>query len=284
MNVSIRPAGQAEFGTRCEIKNMNSMKFARGGGAVRSGAADERARTGPNESSSKPANITPKMVRRPRYGDKEEAHDYRYFPDPDLPPVVLDRYVFKFRSRRNHYPSPGKPTDAFKPNLSCPAADANLLSEDRTDYEAFLRYAAESPDVPALAKIWINRLAPWAAQKGISTAELPLSPVQLAAFQELILAGDVAAAAATGKLLPNLLATPGNPYNRAEELGLVQNSDGDFLSDLVTQVITDNPDKAAAYRNGKRGLIGFFMGEVMKRSGGSAEPKETKALLADALA
>jgi len=99
----------------------------------------------------------------------------------------------------------------------------------------------------------------------------------------MILSGDVASAAATSKLLPSLLELPGDPYKRAEDLGLIQNTDEGFLSGLVDEVIAANPDKVAAYRKGKKGLIGFFMGEVMKRSKGSAGPKETKALLENRL-
>jgi len=125
--------------------------------------------------------------------------------------------------------------------------------------------------------LWINRLLPWLNEERLSPAELPLSPEEIARFQELILAGDVAASVATAKLLPDLLLTPGDPMQRAESLGLIQNTDTDFLSGLVNEVIAEFPDKVAAYRKGKKGLIGFFMGEVMKRSKGSAGPKETQA-------
>ncbi|MEM6772453.1 MAG: Asp-tRNA(Asn)/Glu-tRNA(Gln) amidotransferase GatCAB subunit B, partial [Bacteroidota bacterium] len=101
--------------------------------------------------------------------------------------------------------------------------------------------------------------------------------------QELILAGDVASAAATSKLLPDLLARPGAPYQRAEQLGLIQNTDTDFLGSLVDAVLAEFPGKVTAYQKGKKGLIGFFMGEVMKRSKGSAGPKETRALLEEKL-
>jgi len=162
-------------------------------------------------------------------------------------------------------------------------SDAAQLSEDREVYETFIAYAAESPAVKDLAKLWVNKLLPWLTEERLVPADLPISPEELARFQELILAGDVAASVATAKLLPELLLTPGDPQQRAEQLGLIQNTDTNFLSGLVDEVIAQNPDKVAAYRKGKKGLIGFFMGEVMKRSKGSAGPKETQALLKDRL-
>ena len=281
VNISVRPEGQAEFGTRCEIKNMNSMKFARGAVAYEVDRQISLLENGEKVIQQtrqyNPVDGTTSALR-----DKENAHDYRYFPDPDLPPVVLDdNYIREVKSEITTLPWQAHQQLQTDFNLS--TADASSLSEDRLDYEAFLRYAAESPDVPGLAKIWLNRLAPWAAESGISTTELPLSPTQVASFQELILAGDVATAAATSKLLPDLLAHPADPYTRAEEMNLIQNNDTDFLDGLVREVLQANPGKVTAYQKGKKGLIGFFMGEVMKRSKGSAEPKETKSKLEEAL-
>ena len=277
VNISVRPPEQAEFGTRCEIKNMNSMKFARGAVSYevqrQINVLEGGGKVIQQTRQYNPSDGTTTALR-----NKENAHDYRYFPDPDLPPIVLDDdYIATLKAEITTLPWQAYAN--LLTEYSLPAADANLLSEDRTDYEAFLNYAAESPDVPALAKIWINRLAPWATDHGVSTAELPLTPEDLVAFQELIMAGDVAAAAATSKLLPSLLKNPGSPFERAEALGLIQNTDSDFLEGIVDQVIAANAQKVAAYKNGKKGLIGYFMGEVMKHSKGSAEPKETKSLL-----
>ncbi|NJC26462.1 Asp-tRNA(Asn)/Glu-tRNA(Gln) amidotransferase subunit GatB [Neolewinella antarctica] len=281
VNVSVRPEGQKEFGTRCEIKNMNSMKFARG--AVK---YEVQRQTGLLERGEKVVQQTrqydPGSGTTTALRNKENAHDYRYFPDPDLPPVVLDdNYLRDVRAEIGTLPWEAYTTLQNRYGLG--AADANLLSEDREDYEAFLTYAESSPDVNGLAKIWINRLAPWVTEESISTGELPLSPSAIASFQELIISGKVAIAAATGKLLPSLLNAPSAALARAKELGLIQNTDTDFLAKIVAEVITENPDKVATYRKGKKGLIGFFMGEVMKRSQGSAGPKETKILLSKAL-
>jgi len=277
VNVSVRPVGQTDFGTRCEVKNMNSMKFARQ--AVK---FEVERQIGLVESGRKVKQQTrqfdPETGTTSSLRDKEDAHDYRYFPDPDLPPVILtENFINEVRAEIGLLP--WEAYDQLINDHQLQPADAALLSEDRASYETFVIYAAESPSVKDLAKLWINRIAPWLTEEHRSPTELPITPEQLGQFQQLILAGDVASAIAATKLLPDLLHTPGDPFQRAEKLGLLQNADSDFLAGLVDEVMAEFPDKVAAYRKGKKGLIGFFMGEVMKRSKGAAEPKETQGLL-----
>lgn len=281
VNVSVRPDGQAEFGTRCEVKNMNSMKFARQAVDFEVKRQIDLIEKG-EKVQQQTRQFNPETGTTSALRDKEDAHDYRYFPDPDLPPVVLtEGLINELRSEIGTLP--WEAYDQLIADYQISAADAALISEDRENYEAFLIYADASPSVTELSKIWLNRLMPWLTEERLSPSELPLSPEQIGWFTELILAGDVAASAATSKLLPDLLLSPGDPMQRAEELGLIQNTDTDFLSTLVNEVIAEFPDKVAAYQKGKKGLMGFFMGEVMKRSKGSAGPKETQALLRAAL-
>ncbi|SEQ23054.1 Asp-tRNA(Asn)/Glu-tRNA(Gln) amidotransferase subunit GatB [Neolewinella agarilytica] len=281
VNISVRPEGQTEFGTRCEIKNMNSMKFARQAVSYeverQIGLLENGESVRQQTRQFDPASGTTAALR-----DKEDAHDYRYFPDPDLPPVVLsDVLINEIRAEIGVLP--WQAYGQLIKDFGLDADDAHQLSEDRLTYHTFLAYAELSPSVTDLAKLWVNRIAPWLNEEGLSPEQLPLTPDQMAQLQEMVLAGDVAAAAASSKLLPSLLETPGEPMQRAEDLGLIQNNDADFLSGLVDAVIDEFPDKVAAYQKGKKGLIGFFMGEVMKRSKGSAEPKETNKLLRERL-
>lgn len=281
VNVSVRPDGQAAFGTRCEVKNMNSMKFARQAVDYEVKRQIDLIEKG-EKVQQQTRQFNPETGTTSALRDKEDAHDYRYFPDPDLPPVVLTEGLIN-ELRGEIGTLPWEAYDQLISDFQISAADAALISEDRENYEVFLTYAEASPAVTELSKIWLNRLMPWLTEERLSPSELPLSPEQIALFTELILAGDVAASAATSKLLPDLLLSPGDPMQRAEELGLIQNTDTDFLSTLVNEVIAEFPDKVAAYQKGKKGLMGFFMGEVMKRSKGSAGPKETQALLRAAL-
>ena len=271
VNISVRPTGQAAYGTRAEIKNMNSMRFAR-----RAIAYEVERQIGILEAGGSVQQQTrqfdPQSGTTSALRDKEDAHDYRYFPDPDLPPVVLsENYVQELTATLGTLPWQA---DAQLLELALVPDDVASIAEDRQHFATFLRYAAASPSVFELSKLWVNRILPHLQQR-----ELTLTPEQIAGLQELITAGKVSAANAASRLLPDLLECPGDPQERAETLGLIQNTDTNFLRQVADEVIAAHPGKVSAYRGGKKGLIGFFMGEVMKRSGGSAEPKETQALL-----
>jgi aspartyl-tRNA(Asn)/glutamyl-tRNA(Gln) amidotransferase subunit B len=282
VNVSVRPLGQEAYGTRCEIKNMNSMKFARQAVAYEVDRQINILESGGSVQQQTrqfdPASGTTSALR-----DKEDAHDYRYFPDPDLPPVILTpQYVD--RIRQNLGVLPWEAFDIVTQTLGVAEEDAALICEDRENYLAFHNFAQAHPAPAALAKLWVNRIMPWVNDSGTGFSELPIGAAQMAALHQLVEDGKIAAAAMSGKLLPALLADPQtSPEVLAEKLNLIQNTDTDFLAGLVEEVINAFPDKVATYRKGKKGLLGFFMGEVMKRSRGSAEPKETQALLRERL-
>ncbi|WP_116124769.1 Asp-tRNA(Asn)/Glu-tRNA(Gln) amidotransferase subunit GatB [Lewinella sp. IMCC34183] len=276
VNISVRPEGSAEYGTRCEIKNMNSMRFARRAIAYEVDRQIALVEDG-QEVTQQTRQFDPESGTTSALRDKENAHDYRYFPDPDLPPVVLtEDYITQLRESLGILP-----WEAYKElvALGVEADEAALIGEDRQRFETFRRYAAVSPAPAELAKLWVNRVLP-----NTRDAEPALAPDQFSALQGLIRDGKVSAANAASRLLPDLLERPGDPAGRAEQLGLIQNTDSGFLESIAREVVTANPDKVAAYRKGKKGLIGFFMGEVMKKSKGSAEPKETQSLLREMLA
>ncbi len=271
VNVSVRPLGQAQFGTRCEIKNMNSMRFAR-----RAIAHETERQVGLLEAGEVVVQQTrqfdPQSGTTSALRSKEDAHDYRYFPDPDLPPVVLsETYIDTIRQQLGLLP-----WAAYDHliDLGVQADDANLISEEIERYLTFVDYASHSPNVTELSKWWVNRVIP----SGQSAAPA-LRPQEFAALQRLVADGQLSAANAASRLLPELLERPGDPADRARALGLIQNTDTDFLGTVAREVIAAHPGKVAAYRKGKKGLLGFFMGEVMKRSKGSAEPKKTQDLL-----
>ncbi|THH41857.1 Asp-tRNA(Asn)/Glu-tRNA(Gln) amidotransferase subunit GatB [Neolewinella litorea] len=271
VNVSVRPHGQSNYGTRCEIKNMNSMRFARRAIAYETERQVALLQAG-QSVVQQTRQFDPETGTTAALRTKEDAHDYRYFPDPDLPPVVLtEAFIEQLRSEIGTLP-----WEAYDRliALGLDADDAALISEDRTRYETFLRYAEASPAVPELAKLWVNRVLPLTQD-----AEPGLEPGGFHALQALIAEGRVSAANAASRLLPDLLERPGDPEARASELGLIQNTDTDFLTGIAREVVAANPQQVTAYRKGKKGLIGFFMGEVMKKSQGAAEPKETQALL-----
>ncbi len=282
VNISIMPVGATEYGQRCEVKNLNSMRFARR--AIdyevkrQAKLLDAGGRVRQQTRQFDPVTGTTSALR-----DKEDAHDYRYFPDPDLPPVLLTAaYV---EAERAALPElPWEIYDRLRDEYGLSDYDAGLIYEDAETAAYYKVLTAAGAEPKAAANLLINQLLPACRAADLAPADLPVPAAALVELLSLIDAGKVAASTATGQLLTALLEEPAaRPAALAAKLGLIQSADTDFLADLAEEVLAAFPDKVAAYRKGKRGLLGFFMGEVMKRSKGKAEPKATQALLVERL-
>lgn len=281
-NVSIRPKGSEKLGQRCEIKNLNSMRYAR-----RAIEYEVRRQAGLIESGGRVEQQT--LSFDPTTGitaplrDKEDAHDYRYFPEPDLPPVVLEPgYVEEVR--RNLPALPWEVYDRLMEEFGLPSYDAGLLSEDRPTAIFFLELAQHTANYKAAANLIINKVIPYCNESGMEITAFPVSHGQLGAFIRLIDEGKVANAAAYQHIFPVLAESPNRPpLDIAQSLNLIQTSDEGLLEKLVEEVLASNPDEVERYRKGKKGLMGFFMGEVMKASRGQADPKVVSGLLREKL-
>lgn len=273
VNVSVRPLGETRLGTRCEVKNVNSFRFVRR--AIEHEAARQieiLTQGGRIEQETRGFDATDGSTYSLR--EKEQAHDYRYFPEPDLPPIVLtDEDLEKIRAAMPMLPN--EVENLFLEKFALPVADAALLTQERDTAFYFLQMAEELPAAPprALANFLIQRMMPWAETHSRTLADFPLSTAQTGAYLDLIESGKISASAAAQRLLPALLEQPSaSPAQLAADLNLLQNADAGFLDELADEVLARFPDKVAEYRKGKKGLIGFFMGELMKASGGRAEP------------
>lgn len=282
INVSLRPRGAQALGQRCEIKNVNSMRYARRAidYEVRR-QAEVLAAGGRVEQQT--LNFDPTTGITAPLRNKEEAHDYRYFPDPDLPPVVLDEaYVGGIRSAL-----PALPWEQYRSlqeQYGLPAYDAGLLSEERETAAFFTELCRHTDQYKAAANLLINKVAPYCREAGLAIDAFPVPFSALAAFLRLIDESKVSNTAAYQQLFPELMAHPAEePLALARRLNLLQTSDTGFLETLVEQVLDAYPDKVKAYRNGKKGLLGFFMGEAMKQSKGKADPKVANKLLREKL-
>jgi len=280
-NVSVRLKGAKKYGERCEIKNMNSMRFAR-----RAIEFERKRQIDLLESGGKVAqqtlNFDPVTGVTSPLRDKEDAHDYRYFPEPDLPPVVIsEEYLANIKK--------GMPTlpwalqEKFIKNYQLSAYNAKLLTEEKGTALFFQELTKHTKNYKAAANLMINKISPWLNEEKKSIVEFPINHQQLGALIQLIDDGKVSNTIAYQRIFPELLKTKKMPLEIAEAMNLVQSADSDFLEQLVMEVLEKNPDKVKAYKNGKKGLIGFFMGAVMKASKGKAEPKSTNALLAKKL-
>jgi aspartyl-tRNA(Asn)/glutamyl-tRNA(Gln) amidotransferase subunit B len=277
-NVSVRRKGVEQLGERCEIKNLNSMRYARRAIAYEVKRQIDLLESG-GQVRQQTLNFDPVSGATSPLRDKEDAHDYRYFPEPDLPPISLDEsYVSKIRE---HLPAlPWELYERLQQEYGLSDYDANLITTERASAEYFLQLTALAPAPKSVANLMINKLLPYCQEEQIDIDQFPVSIPTLGQFLQLIEEGQVSNTVAYQNLLPELIKHPNqSPLELAKSLQLIQNKDEDFLAQLVDEVIAGNPDKVKAYQNGKKGLLGFFMGEVMKRSKGQAEPKATNNLL-----
>lgn len=286
INISVRLKDATEYGTRCEVKNVNSMRFARKAIEFESKRQIDLVEKG-GKIEQNTLNFDPVSGTTAPLRSKENAHDYRYFPDPDLPPIVLSEdWISAIKNEMPALPWESKKELIEKYGLT--EYDATHLTEDISTFENYIYFIKGFKSVlykPA-ANLFINKFLPAIHADEHSFVKIMRHLHQWQEMLELIESGKISASAAYQKLYPSILSTPSvstTVATMAEQMNLIQSSDSDFLADIIKDVLAKNPDKVAEYKKGKKGLIGFFMGEVMKASKGKAEPKSTNALIMKAL-
>jgi aspartyl-tRNA(Asn)/glutamyl-tRNA(Gln) amidotransferase subunit B len=273
VNVSVRKSG-APLGTRCEIKNLNSIRFI--GQAIEHEARrqiDVLEDGGAIEQETRLFDPNKGETRSMR--NKEEAHDYRYFPDPDLLPLELTAAFVD--DLRTHLPElPDEKKARFTREYGLSGYDAGILVAER-EMADFFEAVAKGRDAKAAANWVINELAGRLNKEGNDIAAAPVSPSQLGAILDLIAAGTI-----SGKIAKDLFEIcwreGGDPRTIVRARGMQQVSDVSAIEPLVDELIAKNPDKAEQART-KSALIGWFVGQVMKASDGKANPKAVNELL-----
>jgi len=281
-NVSIRKMGDTHLNNRCEIKNMNSMRYARKAieyevnrqiGIVESGGRIEQ----------QTLNFDPETGVTSPLRSKEDAHDYRYFPEPDLPPVLITPEYLE--AIKFSLPAlPWELLEQFITEYGLSDYDANLLTEEKETALFYLNLCNYTTNYKAAANLTINKILPYCKEEKIEIQKFPIAPDVLNHFIQLIDSGKVSNSNAYQRIFPELIAQPNrSPEEIAQALNLIQSTDTDFLVQIVEEVIAKYPEKVNEYRKGKKGLIGFFVGEVIKQSKGKAEPKKTNELLMEKL-
>ncbi len=204
---------------------------------------------------------------------KEDSHDYRYFPDPDLPPLLLDATWIE--ARRNELPElPAARRARYHDTWGLPEYDVGVLTQEPAVAAYFEATVTAGVD-PKTAANWVmgEAMAEYNASRGFA-----VSPTRLAELVSLVAGGTVSLQAAK-KIHAELAAGDADPAEVARRLGLVQVRDEDALGSWVAEVIAAHPEEVARFRAGEVKLIGFFVGQVMKRSGGKADPKAIQPLL-----
>jgi aspartyl-tRNA(Asn)/glutamyl-tRNA(Gln) amidotransferase subunit B len=278
-NVSIRPPGSTRYGTRTELKNLNSFRN------VQRALEHEILRQG--EVVAGGATVVQETVlwdaaagrTRPMRG-KEEAHDYRYFPDPDLPPVAVDTASFAaIRSGLPELPAERKRRMARAFELT--EYEASLLTLERAVADFYERVVELSGNAKAAANFVLNDLPREQNATGRSEGDIPLAPENLAELIRLVDRGALSVTVARQELFGEVYRTGRSPAELMRERGLEQVSDAGELVALVRQVVSDHPDQVALYRAGKTGVLGFLIGKVMKASGSRANPQTVRDLLVE---
>ena len=276
VNVSVRPVGSDKFGTKVEIKNMNSFS------AIEKAIDYEIQRQVKalenGESLSQETRLWEEGSQRTiSMRSKEGSSDYRYFPEPDLPPIKVSQA--QLEEWKSELPElPAEKRHRYQEELGLSAYDTNVLTDDRAVAEYF-ETAVKSEADPKQVANWVTQdIAAYLNENKLKITNLPLTPQGLAELVNLIDQGTISGKIAK-EILPELLSTGGSPQELVESKGLTQISDSGELEGIIDQVLADHPEEVEKYRGGKKKLQGFFVGQVMKRTSGRADPKLTNQLL-----
>jgi aspartyl-tRNA(Asn)/glutamyl-tRNA(Gln) amidotransferase subunit B len=277
-NVSVMRVGAAAYGSKVEVKNMNSIRNVQHAIDYEVERQIILLEQGiPVVSETRTYNAGNGKT----YGmrTKEELNDYRYFPDPDLSPMVVSEdWLSSIRSSMPELPR--QLQTRFVSQYGIPSYDAHVLTDSKDIASYFERICQSTTNYKAASNWMMGPVKSYLNEKGLSADEFSLSPEMISALIRLIDDGKVSFATASHRIFPELIAQPGKqPIEIAESLNLVQESDQETIGVIIDQVIREFPLKVEEFKHGKKGIVGMFMGEVMKRSKGKADPKVANEML-----
>ncbi|MEF2145083.1 MAG: Asp-tRNA(Asn)/Glu-tRNA(Gln) amidotransferase subunit GatB [Desulfovibrionaceae bacterium] len=280
-NVSIRPLGQEAFGTRAELKNMNSFRHVQKAIEFEIARQIDLVEDGEEVVQETRLYNADKGTTHSMRG-KEEAHDYRYFPCPDLVPMVLDpAWIEKWAAELPELPEARRTRFLKEYGLPADAADQLTAERETADYyeAAVQAYGGEARKMANWMMADVARLL---NDTGLTLAQCKGTPEALAALVRLVDGGTVSAKSAKD-ILVDVLRDGKDPAALVKEKGLAQESDSCALEAVVEQVIAENPAEAERYRGGEKKLTSFFMGQVMRKTQGKANPGVVSKMLAEKL-
>lgn len=279
-NVSVRPVGQKELGTKAEIKNINSFK------GVEKAIEYEALR------QAEILEDGGKIIQETRTWDekegvtksmrtKEEANDYRYFPEPDLAPfTVSEEYIEDIRKTLPELPDERR--ERYIANFGLSSTDAQYMTNDKDTSDYFEKVVAAGAD-PKVSVNWImGEFASQLSNAGIEIAKAPVTPENLAKLLALIAKGTISGKIAK-KVFAEMWKDGADPEEIVKAQGLVQISDTGALKELVVKVIANNPKAVEDFKAGKKKAVGALVGQIMKETKGKANPKVINELLNDEL-
>jgi aspartyl-tRNA(Asn)/glutamyl-tRNA(Gln) amidotransferase subunit B len=276
-NVSVRLVGAKDFGTKVEVKNMNSIRNVQRAiefEITRQIEALEGGEVLTQETRAFDALKGSTISMR----TKEAANDYRYFPEPDLPPITVTTAQIAAISKD----MPALPHALFErytQTYGLSDYDAYNITDQKglaLYYEALIGF---TKNYKAAANWLMGDIKSYLNEQGVDISSFPIGAERIAALIELIDQGKISNSIAAQRLFPALFNSTETPLEIAERLNLIQSSDSSVIESFITQVIEQNSAEVERYRSGEKQLIGFFMGQLMKVSGGKADPKASNAIL-----
>lgn len=279
-NVSVRPRGQKELGTRTELKNMNSFRNVERAIHYEIYRQIELIEEGGEVvQQTRLWDTTKEQTRTMR--SKEEAHDYRYFPEPDLPPIIVtDAMLDDIRAELPELADVRR--KRFMEEFGMSEDDAVTITDSRYLADYFEEVSEHLGNPKAASNIVLSEVLRVLNEQSIDIREFSISSDRLSQLVKLKL-DDKINSSAMQEIFNEMLDDEKDPELLAKEMNLIQVSDSGFLDPIVDQIIQDNPDEVQRYKEGKKQLIGFFVGQAMKASKGKANPKLVKDLITEKL-
>jgi aspartyl-tRNA(Asn)/glutamyl-tRNA(Gln) amidotransferase subunit B len=281
-NVSVMLKGADKFGTKIEVKNMNSIRNVQSAiehEIERQIGEVEAGKVLTQETRSFDATKGTTFTMR----TKESADDYRYFPEPDLPPVIVTEKDVD-EVRHTLPPLPEELLEKYTGTFNLSNYDASVIIDNKEFALYFEQLTQKTNNYKAAANWMMGDIKSYLNENAVTIREFPLPANKIAEIIALIENGKVSYTMASQRIFPEMVKNPTKTAQQiAEENSLIQESDSSVLELIVAQAIAKYPEKVLEYKNGKTGLLGLFMGEVMKLSKGKADPKIANQLVKDAL-
>ncbi|MFN6039702.1 MAG: Asp-tRNA(Asn)/Glu-tRNA(Gln) amidotransferase subunit GatB, partial [Bacteroidota bacterium] len=281
-NISVMLKGSKEFGKKVEVKNMNSFRNVQRAIDFEINRQIELIEAGKTISvetrgfdAVKGTTFSQRL--------KEEANDYRYFPEPDLPPLIItEEYIENIKKSL-----PELPNDLFKrfmQELNLNEYDASLLVESKEIAKYFCDLIQHTNNYKAAANWVMGDIKSYLNENALHISSFPVKPLDIASLIKIIEEGKISHSVASQKVFPEMIKSPDKkPIDIAGELNVLIERDDNALLAIVNEVIDKYPDKIAEYKAGKTSLVGMFMGEVMKKTGGKIDPKAASKLVKETL-
>ena len=280
-NVSVRIKGETTLGTKVEVKNLNSIRNIKKAIEFEIERLIELKETGgtiiQQTRSFDASNDSTFSIR-----DKEDANDYRYFPDPDLAPFHLTtEYINNIKKELP--PLPNELKQNWKSKYGLTDYDINQLCEHKEEADFYIAITKNTPHFKAAANWIIGPIREYLNEKQLQYISLEKAIPYLVELLDLVHQGQLNFSVASSKVFKAIMEFPQSPFKYAQENNILQTNSSDEINNWVTQVLAAHPEKVAEYKKGKKGLIGLFVGEVKKISKGKADPKITTQLLEEQL-